>query len=686
MSFANPLLLIGLVGIAIPILIHLFNFRRYKTIHFSNVKMLEDIEKKTRRESQIMHLIVLALRVLGIAALVFAFAQPYIPNPKHKNGKGNLVTIFLDNSYSMESDSKNGTMLNDAVDAAKSIVNTFNYADDFVLTTQDFSGEESHVLNKDQILELLDKIQVSPNSHSFDEVLSFEKNTAAQSQHTNVVHYYISDFQKQNFDATELRRDTTAQIFLIPMPAEGTNNVSIDSCWFLSPVFKLGNQVTLYARITNYGEKTLEKLPVKLYINDKQKAISTVDLQPGGSVDCRMVYTIDATGIQYARITIEDAPIVFDDNLYLTYTVTDNTNIVAILSKQGNRFVQALYGKDSVFNYQAMPYTQVNYTQMKQADVVVMSEVPTISSGMADELSKFVQGGGTLLVLPGTEMDASWSSFLSGLGVGRYGQLVKNSVKCKSVNRESLYFKGAFNNQDEKLDMPITLQHYTIGGSTKGSEVIMSLENGDALLTAYMVGKGKVVLSAVGMDDAFGSAHRHALFFVPLHNIGIMSAMQTKLYNIIGRDNMQTVGLTGAHTDGSVSLKSHEGQFEFIPEQRASGNETALYFHNQVGESGLYDVVNNGTVESAMAFNQDRKESDLSYYDEKALQDMVKEAPADIKIVRGDTKDMAKAATDNMNGRPLWIWFLILALLCFLAEIAILRFWGKAKLNKETGE
>ena len=672
MLFTNPLLLIGLVGIAIPILIHLFNFRRYKTIHFSNVKMLEDIEKKTKRESQIMHLIVLALRVLGIAALVFAFAQPYIPNPKHKNGKGNLVTVFLDNSYSMESNSQNGTMLNDAIDAAKAIVNTFNYGDDFVLTTQDFSGEESRVLNKDQMLEMLDKIEVSPNSHTFDEVRTFERNTAAQSQHANVVHYYISDFQKNGFDATELRRDTAAQTFLIPMPAEGTNNVSVDSCWFLAPVFKLGNQVTLYARISNYGDKTLEKLPVKLYINDKQKAISTVDLQPGGTVDCRMVYTIDASGTQYARIVIEDAPIVFDDNLYLTYTVT-----------QGNRFVQALYGKDSVFNYQGMPYTQVNYTVMKKADVVVLSDVPTLSSGMADELGKFVQGGGTLLVLPGTEMDASWSSFLSGLGVGRYGQLVKNSVKCKSVNRESLYFKGAFNNKEEKVDMPVTLQHYTIGGSTKGGEVVMTLENGDALLTAYSVGKGKVVLSAVGMDDAFGNAHRHALFFVPLHNVGIMSSMQTKLYNVIGRDNMQTVSLTGAHSEGSVSLKAHDGQFEFIPEQRASGNEVALYFHNQVNESGHYDVVNNGTVEGALAFNQDRKESNLTYYDEKALQDMITEAPADIKIVRGDTKDMAKAATDNMNGRPLWLWFLLLALLCFLAEIAILRFWGKAKLNEK---
>ena len=120
MAFSNPLLLIGLSAILIPIIIHLFNFRRYKTIYFSNVKMLEEIKKKTKREQTLQQLIVLALRVLGIAALVFAFAQPFIPSDRQKNRTGNLVTIFLDNSYSMEANSKEGKTLYDAVDAATS--------------------------------------------------------------------------------------------------------------------------------------------------------------------------------------------------------------------------------------------------------------------------------------------------------------------------------------------------------------------------------------------------------------------------------------------------------------------------------------------------------------------------------------------------------------------------------------
>lgn len=682
MAFTNPLILIGLTAILLPIIIHLFNFRRYKTVYFSNVKMLDEIKKKTKREQTIQQLIVLALRILGIAALVFAFAQPFIPTDHSKKSKkGNLVTIFLDNSYSMESNSKEGTTLYDAIDAAKNIVSAFGFSDDFVLTTQDFSGEESHILNKDEMLEMLDKVQISPNSHTMKDILTFEKNTSTNSNKGNIVHYYISDFQKNSFNIAQLNTDSATSSFLIPMPTEESNNVGIDSCWFLSPIFKVGNQVTFFARVHNYGTEEVNKLPVKLYINDKQKAIAALDIPAHSFVDCRMVYNIEETGTQCGKVVLEDAPITFDDQMFLTYEVTDNTNIAVIEGKEPNRFLYALYGKDSVFNYQAMAYNQVNYTQLKQCEVIVLSEVPTISSGLADELSKFVKGGGTLLVFPPKELDNSYAQFFGSLNVGTFGALTKKELKGSNINMESVYFKGALETQNDKLDMPVTLQHYEINGGS-GSEIIMSLENGSPLLSSFSAEKGKVILSAVAMNDEYGSAHRHALFFVPLHNIGIMSSMQNKLYNTIGVDQMQTIALRTDNSDDVLTLKSRNSKEEFIPEQRRIGNETALYFHDQVHDSGLYDIVKDGAVVGTLAFNQNRNESDLDCYDEGELKKMAKSSDQNIDVIPADTKNIAKSVTDKLNGKSLWPYFLIFSLLCFLAEIIVLRFWGKPKINK----
>ena len=682
MSFTNPLMLIGLAAILVPIIIHLFNFRRYKTVYFSNVQMLEDIQKKTKRASQVQQLIVLALRVLGIACLVLAAAQPFLRGNNKNAAKGNVISVFVDNSYSMETDSKNGSRLYDAVDAAKNIVQSFDFSDDFVLTTQDFTGEESHILNKDQMLELLDRIAVSPNSHSFKEIHAFENHTIQNSNKENIIHYYISDFQKNNFDLSVLRNDSSAHIGLIPAPAEEISNVGVDSCWFLTPIFKLGNTVTLIARIHNYGSEEVQKVPVKLHVNDKQKAIAAIDIPAGGYSDCHLTYRIEEPGTNCGKVSIEDAPITFDDDLYFTYEVSDNSTVSVIYDKEPNRFLTALYGKDSVFTYQPMSYQQVNYTQLRQSDIIVLSEVPTISSGLADELTKFVKAGGSLLVFPSAKADNSVNNLLQSLNAGRYGNLVKSSLKCKMLNRESIYFKGALETDDGRIDMPQTLQHYAISGGNNGSEIIMVLEDNSPLLVAYPFESGKVILSAVAMNDDYGNAHRHALFFVPLHNIGIMNAVQQKLYNLIGVDQMQRVMLPSDGSDEAVVLRSRKGNEEFIPEQRRLGNETALYFHNQAHTSDWYDIVRGGQVLGTLAFNQNRRESDLTCYNENELKNMAEEIGDHVSVISADTKNIAKSVSDRLNGKPLWPWFLVLSLLCFLTEIALLRFWGKPALNE----
>ena len=202
-------------------------------------------------------------------------------------------------------------------------------------------------------------------------------------------------------------------------------------------------------------------------------------------------------------------------------------------------------------------------------------------------------------------------------------------------------------------------------------------------MSVYPVEKGKVILSAVAMNDEYGNAHRHALEFVALHNIGIMSAMQGKLYNIIGTDLMQSIPLRSNSGDGSISLKARKSKMEFIPEQRSLGNETALYFHDQVQDGGFYDILKDGAVIGTLAFNQNRKESDLNCYTESDLKKMAKASGENLDVISADTKNIAKSITDKLNGKPLWLYFLILSLLCFLAEIAVLRFWGKPRALNE---
>ena len=79
MKFLFPTFLFALFTIAIPIIIHLFSFRRYKTVYFSHVGFLKDIKKESQKKSRLKQLLMLLARILTIIFLVFAFSQPYIP-------------------------------------------------------------------------------------------------------------------------------------------------------------------------------------------------------------------------------------------------------------------------------------------------------------------------------------------------------------------------------------------------------------------------------------------------------------------------------------------------------------------------------------------------------------------------------------------------------------------------------
>lgn len=683
MHFTFPFFLFALFAVLIPIFIHLFNFRRYKTEYFSNVKLLQDILLKTKKESQLQHLIVLLLRILAITALVLAFAQPYIPKNNKISEKGNVVSIFIDNSFSMEANSKNGNFLKEATDAAKKIVNAFSYNDDFVLITQDFSAKQSHLLNKDEILHDIDDIQISPISRPFNDIIAFENNLVSYSHKSNPIQYYISDFQKNIFDFTPLQLDTNKNSFLIPISSTNINNIAIDSCWFLSPVFKLGYQVTLTVRVRNYGNTDVVKLPLKLYVNGTQKALNAVDVKAESFSDCQLNFTISEIGTQTAYLEINDAPIAFDDRLYFVFDVTDKTTIISINENLSNRYLNALYGKDSLFVFQTMNGNQINYSQFKESQLIILDQVKTISTGLQDELEKYIQAGGKLLIFPSETADlTSWNPFLTRLKIPNFTQINSSSLKMGKLNMESVYFKGSLEEKDQNFEMPTILKHFQFSISNSVSEPIIQLENNDPLLTYYPIEKGGVFLSAIPLNDNFGNAHKNALLFVPLHNIAIMSQLQNKLFYVIGKEGDILIPKRSGNAEDVYTFKSRLNGDEFIPEQRNLGNETVLFPHNQIEHAGLYDLLKGEDTISTIAFNFDRSESDLTYYNEDELEKIIDESKGTIDILDFKMKDLSKAVSDKLNGTPLWRLFLIISLLFFLAEVLVLRFWGKANYKK----
>ena len=140
MSFLYPTFLYALAAVAIPIIIHLFNFQRYKTVLFTNVRFLKEVKQQTKQQAQLKHLLVLLARILFIVFLVLAFAKPFIPVTEQASGTGNAVSIFLDNSLSMDATNEDGRLFDQARNSVAEIVAAYKPTDRFQLLTNDFEA------------------------------------------------------------------------------------------------------------------------------------------------------------------------------------------------------------------------------------------------------------------------------------------------------------------------------------------------------------------------------------------------------------------------------------------------------------------------------------------------------------------------------------------------------------------
>ncbi|MFY7728341.1 MAG: BatA domain-containing protein, partial [Flavobacterium sp.] len=114
MQFKHPDILYFLFLLIIPVLVHLFQLRRFKKQYFTNVRFLKELNMQTRKSSVIKKWLLLATRLLLLAALIIAFAQPFF-KAKDDDKRSNELVVLLDNSFSMQAKGNRGELLKRAV-------------------------------------------------------------------------------------------------------------------------------------------------------------------------------------------------------------------------------------------------------------------------------------------------------------------------------------------------------------------------------------------------------------------------------------------------------------------------------------------------------------------------------------------------------------------------------------------
>ncbi len=672
MQFVFPAFLFALFVLAIPIIIHLFNFRRYKTVYFSNVKFLREVKEETAARSKLKHLLVLASRLLALAFLVFAFAQPYIPRKNTGAAAGRkYVSIYIDNSFSMNAVSGGKSLFDYAKLTAKEIAKSYSADDQFQLLTNDFEGKHQRLLGKEEFTRMLDELEISPVVRSLSEISARQKDALSRENGKNQIAYLISDFQKNMGD---LSPDSSTAYNLVPLEADARANVYIDTVFFNEPVQLLNQPVQLIVKIANSGEKTSENNRLVLKLNDQTKVMADFSADAGSFVYDTLTFILSQPGWNKGFLQIQDYPITYDDNYFIAFNVIEKVNILALSENRPSQYLNALFKDQPEFDYNAVLISNFDAAILKGNRLVVLDNLKTIPSSLTAQLSSFLSTGGAVAVFPDGKCDIeSYNRFLNAFRANSITAFSEQPQDMNSINLQQSIFRDVFEKIPANMNLPRAKKYYRFTRSVNSNEeAVLTLKDGTSFLSHYPFAKGSLYVCGSPLDENFSELPVHAVFVPLLYKMAVLNISASGISYFIG--SQTRIEADARETSGDKVYKIKGENVEFIPEQFAVGSKMLLGLGGQIKKSGFYQIsLENSDSAGLLALNFDRKESDLKFFTPADLR--AKYTAGNVSIVSSSNAGVSGVLSELNRGTPLWKWCLILTLLFLAAEIALLRFW-----------
>jgi hypothetical protein len=675
MHFLYPAFLFALLTLVIPVIIHLFNFRQYKKVYFSNVQFLKEVQEQQASNRNLKERLILASRLLALLFLVMAFARPYIPGANEVNaGKQQVVSVFIDNSYSMQTLNREGTLLDEAKQKARQIAAAYNINDRFQLLTQDFEGKHQRLLNRTEFNDAVDAVKISPQSREINQIIERQKSLLNIQPGTVKNSYIISDFQK-NIKGGSATQDAGFPVNLIQLKANSLPNVAVDSVWMLNATHRPNESERIVVRLRNYADKAAAKIPLKLNINGVQKAIGSFTLNARSAQTDTLSFSGLQGGWQRAEIALQDNPVTFDNQFYFTFNVTQQLPVLLINGGQPNKYLNAVFASDGFFAPKQVPDGNVDYAGLNAYPIIVLSDIKTISAGLAQALKTYVSKGGTLMVFPSVDAEInSYKTFLQPIGAAVPEKLITEDTKVAAINLQSPVFKSIFETAPQNPDLPIVKKYYTLSGGSRSGEYLMRLQNGQPLWQGSSFGRGKVYISAVALDEDFSNLPVHALFVPVTLRIALLSGHDQPLFYTAG--NNQPIETAPLQSTEKQLVKLVKDKQTIIPDVKQQEGSTLLYLPGQLTETGIYDLKKQDSTVAALAFNNNRSESDLSYLTATELDKIF---PKNATLLNGNQLNAAQIAGTANSGLQLWKLCIILALIFLAAEILLVRYFKTHK-------
>ncbi len=719
MTFLNPLVLFGLAAAAIPILIHLLNLRKLKTVEFSTLRFLHELQRTRMRRLRLRQWILLLLRTLLVVFLVLAFSRPAVRTSLAGLGTEaarSTMVIVLDDSPSMSLRNQNGILFDQAREIVTRIASLARPGDDIHLLRLSQS-EETGTQEPSQSVETLGRalpeMRPSQRSYRYDRIMDRARALAVSSPNVHREIYVLTDGQASHLvrtggagDSVATQTDGRIRLFWIPLAPGNTDNLAVTSATVESQVLARDRPFTVQATIQNFGAVPRSNSVASLYLDGVRVAQRSVSLSPRGSGVVSFAAVPKRRGAIGGYIQCDEDGMEIDNRRYFTLTIPENIGVLLAGSAQTDTRYPALAltleGDSSVAGLFTVRQTTKDRLALAELapEVFVLANTGGLSAGLSARIVREIRDGKGLIVFPGpdADIDAVNRSLFTPLGIpplvsppqGPGPDRGPGFLRFDRVDQSHPVFSGMFDQRRAQRGTPSVesprIQRAVMLSPGQRGNPIITLTDGRPFLCEYPAGRGKVFLFAV---DAAGvwSDFPFKGIFAPLLYRSVLylstEARPTIEYTVGDR---LTFVLRHVSADGGAPLAiiSPSGVRELVQSRSSGAGATDLAESSPTEESGIYRLQvtgpsagSRGTIQ-AIAVNQATLESDLTSATVDRQQDFWRRhgIPEDEVTVVASPAAVPRSIEETRYGVELWRVFLLLAIACALAEMAVARVTG----------
>ena len=687
MTFLNPIFLWGAFAALIPVIVHLFNFRRPKKVLFSNIELVKEVKKSVVRRLKLRQYLVLASRMLAILALVFLFANPVLlPESGLDKVAGNSsVAIVLDNSYSMKAGNEKGAYFMQSQKIAGEILNSYNRTDEFLAMQLSDLRLNYSFEGLEEVKTTLKNLSIDQSLLGAGQALNLQKELFSKSANARRQLFFISDFQQSTILSDSLLNeisDSNLSVYFIPVADRPQKNVYVTGHEILTRIIEKGSPITLKLSLVNDGEEPIKDLGIRIMVEGKAIAISNENLQPSEEKEVEISFTPQNPGWQSGTIELDDYPVEFDNRRFFSFYVPEQEKVL-IVEGESSPYVKGIY--ESLLTQFSPDFISFkNFSQAKLEDYkfIVLLGINEISTGMEEQLNFHLEEGKSILFFPGKEMEkTSVNRFFGGIRAGTFENLIENKtgVKAAEADLDHPAFTGIFKTgSGGRFDAPEVYKYWRFkpnNGILQNS--IIRFGSGDPLVQECRPGNGFLYLFTTFPADEWTDFQLKGLF-PPL--ILRISLLMNQTQNVQQNQNLGEFSPKNIKTKEKelIHLVSIEKQADLIPEQYAERGFVVLRFDNLDLVEGNYDLIQNGKLLEKISFNVPDAESRLKVMDEGSLRNyLTNKGIKNIKVIAPTAGKISDEIRFASQGLPLWKYFLVAALLFLFIEVILLRFREK---------